>query len=73
MENDYLTDVRKHLFDLQDLVNEVLALREENRSLKELVKEYQDFMNRQLENNSQIASSILKGLIDAEKEEENGN
>lgn len=62
-EYDYLTNIRTYLYDLQDLVNEVICLREENKSLKEQVKQYDEFLQKQLERNNEMTASIFKGLV----------
>ena len=42
-ETDYLTNIKNHLYDLQDLVNEVIELRAENATLKKQVADYDEF------------------------------
>lgn len=67
-EYDYLTNIRTYLYDLQDLVNEVICLREENKSLKEQVKQYDEFLQKQLERNNEMTASIFKGLVGLQEE-----
>ena len=68
MENDYLTNIKSHLYGLQDLINEVLELRAENKSLREQVKQYEDFTNRMMERQNDISGSIIKHLINRDIE-----
>ena len=67
-EYDYLTNIKTYLYDLQDLVNEVIYLREENKSLKEQVKQYDEFLQKQLERNNEMTASIFKGLVGLQEE-----
>ena len=67
-EYDYLTNIRTYLYDMQDLVNEVICLREENKSLKEQVKQYDEFLQKQLERNNEMTASIFKGLVGLQEE-----
>lgn len=67
-EYDYLTNIKTYLYDLQDLVNEVICLREENKSLKEQVKQYDEFLQKQLERNNEMTASIFKGLVGLQEE-----
>ena len=67
-EYDYLTNIRTYLYDMQDLVNEVICLREENKSLKEQVKQYDEFLQKQLERNNEMTASIFKGLVGIQEE-----
>ena len=52
----------------QDLVNEVIYLREENKSLKEQVKQYDEFLQKQLVRNNEMTASIFKGLVGLQEE-----
>lgn len=67
-EYDYLTNIKTYLYDMQDLVNEVICLREENKSLKEQVKQYDEFLQKQLERNNEMTASIFKGLVGIQDE-----
>ena len=67
-EYDYLTNIKTYLYELQDLVNEVICLREENKSLKEQVKQYDEFLQKQLERNNEMTASIFKGLVGLQEE-----
>lgn len=67
-EYDYLTNIKTYLYDLQDLVNEVICLREENKSLKEQVKQYDEFLQKQIERNNEMTASIFKGLVGLKEE-----
>lgn len=67
-EYDYLTNIRTYLYDMQDLVNEVICLREENKSLREQVKQYDEFLQKQLERNNEMTASIFKGLVGLQEE-----
>lgn len=67
-EYDYLTNIKTYLYDMQDLVNEVIYLREENKTLKEQVKQYDEFMQKQLERNNEMTTSIFKGLVGLQEE-----
>ena len=66
-EYDYLTNIKTYLYDLH-LVNEVIYLREENKSLKEQVKQYDEFLQKQLERNNEMTASIFKGLVGLQEE-----
>lgn len=67
-EYDYLTNIKTYLYDLQDLVNEVIYLREENKSLKEQVKQYDEFLQKQIVRNNEMTASIFKGLVELQEE-----
>lgn len=63
-ETDYLTNIKNHLYDLQDLVNEVIELRAENASLKKQVADYDDFIRRLNKRNQDFMGETIKQLID---------
>ena len=67
-EYDYIANIKSYLYDMQDLVNEVVYLREENKSLKEQVKQYDEFFQKQLERNNEMTASIFKGLVGIQEE-----
>ena len=67
-EYDYLTNIKTYLYDMQDLVNEVIYLREENKSLKEQVKQYDEFLQKQIVRNNEMTASIFKGLVELQEE-----
>ena len=67
-EYDYLTNIKTYLYDMQDLVNEVIYLREENKTLKEQVEQYNEFLKKQHERNNEITASIFKGLVELQEE-----
>ena len=62
-ETDYLANIKNHLYDLQDLVSEVIALREENATLKKQVADYDDFVRRLNKRNQDFIGETLKQLI----------
>lgn len=60
---DPLINIRNFSYDLQDLINEVIELRIENKQLKEQVKQYDEFLNRQLKRNNEMTAQIFKDLV----------
>ena len=65
-ETDYLTNIKNHLYDLQDLVNEVIELRAENASLKKQVADYDDFVRRLNKRNQDFMGETIKLLINGD-------
>ena len=63
MENLKYYNLREFTLDLNDLLNEVEYLREENASLKNQVKDYNDFIRNLNTKNQDIAGDIIKQLI----------
>jgi hypothetical protein len=45
------------------LINEVIELRIENKQLKDQVKQYDEFLNKQIERNNEMTAQIFKDLI----------
>lgn len=62
-EYDPLINIRNFSYDLQDLINEVIELRIENKQLKDRVKQYDEFLNKQLERNNEFTAQIFKDLV----------
>lgn len=62
-EYDPLINIRNFSYDLQDLINEVIELRIENKQLKDQVKQYDEFLNKQLERNNEFTAQIFKDLV----------
>lgn len=65
---DPLINIRNFSYDLQDLINEVIELRIENKQLKEQVKQYDEFLNRQLKRNNEMTEQIFKDLVSMNEE-----
>lgn len=68
VEYDPLINIRNFSYDLQDLINEVIELRIENKQLKEQVKQYDEFLNRQIKRNNEMTAQIFKDLISMNEE-----
>ena len=66
VKNDYLTNIKTYIYDLQDLINEVLELRAENKSLRELIEQYEDFTNRIIKRQNDMSGIIVKHLINGD-------
>ena len=66
-ETDYLTNIKNHLYDLQDLVSEVIELRAENATLKKQVADYDDFIRRLNKRNQDFIGETIKKLIEEVK------
>lgn len=62
-EYDPLINIRNFSYDLQDLINEVIELRIENKQLKDQVKQYDEFLNKQIERNNEMTAQIFKDLV----------
>ena len=62
-EYDPLINIRNFSYDLQDIINEVIELRIENKQLRYQVKQYDEFLNKQLERNSEMTAQIFKDLV----------
>ena len=60
---DPLINIRNFSYDLQDLINEVIELRIENKQLRDQVKQYDEFLNKQLERNNEMTAQIFKDLV----------
>ena len=56
-------NLRNLTLDLNDLLNEVEYLREENASLKNKVKDYEDFMRNLPNINQEFIGETIKQLI----------
>lgn len=56
-------NLRNLTLDLNDLLNEVEYLREENTSLKNKVKDYEDFMRNLTNINQEFIGETIKQLI----------
>lgn len=67
-ETDYLANIQNHLYDLQDLVSEVIALRKENAELKRQLADYDDFTRRLNKRNQEFIGETLKQLINRDIE-----
>ena len=67
-ETDYLANIQNHLYDLQDLVSEVIALRKENAELKRQLADYDDFTRRLNKRNQEFIGETLKQLINRDVE-----
>lgn len=67
-ETDYLANIQNHLYDLQDLVSEVIALRKENAELKKQLADYDDFTRRLNKRNQEFIGETLKQLINRDIE-----
>ena len=68
VEYDPLINIRNFSYDLQDIINEVIELRIENKQLKEQVKQYDEFLNRQLKRNNEMTEQIFKDLVSMNEE-----
>lgn len=68
VEYDPLINIRNFSYDLQDIINEIIELRIENKQLKEQVKQYYEFLNRQLERNNEMTAQIFKDLVSMNEE-----
>ena len=56
-------NLRNLTLDLNDLLNEVEYLREENTSLKNKVKDYEDFIRNLTNINQEFIGETIKQLI----------
>lgn len=63
MEDLKYFNLREFAFDLTDLLNEVVYLREENATLKKQVKDYDDFVRNLNTRNQEFIGETIKKLI----------
>lgn len=63
MEDLKYFNLREFAFDLTDLLNEVVYLREENATLKKQVKDYDDFVRNLNIRNQEFIGETIKQLI----------
>lgn len=66
MENFNYCNLREFVLDLNELLNEVADLRKENATLKQQVKDYDDFIRRLNKRNQDFIGETIKQLIDKE-------
>ena len=66
MEEFKYCNLREFMLDLNELLNEVADLREENATLKQQVKDYDDFIRRLNKRNQDFIGETIKQLIDKE-------
>lgn len=67
MEEFKYYNLRDFTLDLNDLLNEVAYLREENKTLKKQVKDYDDFIRRLNKRNQDFMGETIKQLIEEVK------
>lgn len=67
MEDLKYFNLREFAFDLTDLLNEVVYLREENATLKKQVKDYDDFVRNLNIRNQEFIGETIKQLIEEVK------
>ena len=60
-------NLRDFTLDLNELLNEVAYLREENKTLKKQVKDYDDFIRRLNKRNQDFMGETIKQLIEGVK------
>ena len=60
-------NLRDFTLDLNELLNEVAYLREENKTLKKQVKDYDDFIRRLNKRNQDFIGDTIKQLIEEVK------
>lgn len=63
MEDIKYYNLREFTLDLNELLNEVAYLREENKTLKTQIKDYDDFIRNLNTINQDFASETIKQLI----------
>lgn len=67
MEEFKYYNLREFTFDLNELLNEVVQLREENATLKKQVKDYDDFIRNLNKRNQDFIGDTIKQLIEEVK------
>ena len=67
MEDLKYYNLKEFAFDLTDLLNEVVYLREENAILKKQVKDYDDFVRNLNTRNQEFIGETIKQLIEEVK------
>lgn len=67
MEEFKYYNLREFTLDLNELLNEVAYLREENKTLKKQVKDYDDFIRRLNKRNQDFMGETIKQLIEEVK------
>lgn len=67
MEEFKYYNLRDFTLDLNELLNEVAYLREENKTLKKQVKDYDDFIRRLNKRNQDFMGETIKQLIEEVK------
>ena len=67
MEDLKFFNLKEFVFDLTDLLNEVVYLREENATLKKQVKDYDDFVRNLNTRNQEFIGETIKQLIEEVK------
>ena len=67
MEEFKYYNLRDFTLDLNELLNEVAYLREENKTLKKQVKDYDDFIRRLNKKNQDFMGETIKQLIEEVK------
>jgi len=60
-------NLREFTLDLNELLNEVVQLREENATLKKQVADYDDFIRRLNKRNQDFIGDTIKQLIEEVK------
>ena len=60
-------NLREFTLDLNELLNEVVHLREENATLKKQVADYDDFIRRLNKRNQDFIGDTIKQLIEEVK------
>ena len=67
MEEFKYYNLREFTLDLNELLNEVVQLREENATLKKQVADYDDFIRRLNKRNQDFIGDTIKQLIEEVK------
>lgn len=67
MEEFKYYNLREFTLDLNELLNEVVQLREENATLKKQVKDYDDFIRNLNKRNQDFIGDTIKQLIEEVK------